>query len=133
MNVIEIQGIGPKFAEKLEAAGITTVQHLLEKGATKKQREGLVETTEISDTYILKWCNHADMIRIKGVGPRFAELLEVAGVDTVPELARRNAENLTAKLVEVNEEEEKVDRVPTLHEVEAWIEEAKTLPRVLTY
>lgn len=75
----------------------------------------------------------ADLFRISGVGQEFAELLEAAGVDTVPELAQRNAENLTAKMEEVNEAKKLTRRTPSLKEVEKWIAEAKSLPRELEY
>ena len=102
-KVEEIEGIGPALGEKLRAAGINTVDKLLENAATKKQRQSLAEETGISEKQILKFTNMADLFRLNGVGQEYAELLEVAGVDTVPELAQRNAANLTAKMEEVNE------------------------------
>lgn len=75
----------------------------------------------------------ADLFRITGVGQEFAELLEAAGVDTVPELAQRNAANLTSNMEEVNETKKLTRRTPSLKEVEKWVEEAKTLPRQLEY
>jgi predicted flap endonuclease-1-like 5' DNA nuclease len=97
-KVEEIEGIGPVLGEKLRAAGINTVDKLLENAATKKQRQSLAEETGISEKQILKFTNMADLFRLNGVGQEYAELLEVAGVDTVPELAQRNAANLTAKM-----------------------------------
>ena len=82
-NIIDIEGVGDAYAEKLKAAGIKTVDGLLEAGATAKGRKNLAETTGISEKLILRWVNHADLFRINGVGPQFAELLEAAGVDTV--------------------------------------------------
>ena len=77
--------------------------------------------------------NHADLYRVKGIGPQFAELLEAAGVDTVKELATRNAENLARKMLEVNEAEHRVKRVPVVAEVQKMIDIAKELPGVVTY
>lgn len=90
-------------------------------------------TLGISGKLILKWANHADLIRIHGVGPQFAELLEAAGVDTVKELRHRKAENLVAKLEEVNAEKNLVNRVPSLAEVTKMIAEAGELEVVMTY
>ena len=95
--------------------------------------QALAEETGISDKLILKWANHADLFRVKGVGPQFAELLEAAGVDTVKELAHRKAENLAAKMVEVNEEKKLVRRVPVVAEVQKMVDFAKELQAVLTY
>lgn len=132
-KLAEIEGIGEAYAQKMEAAGVTTIEKLLEEGASKKGRESLSEKSGISENLVLKWVNRADLARIKGIGSEFADLLEAAGVDTVPELAQRNAENLAAKLSEVNEEKKLTRRVPTAGEVANWVEQAKSLPRVITY
>lgn len=132
-KIIDVEGIGPVYAEKLKAAGINDSAQLLEKGKTKKGREALAEATGISSKLILTWVNHADLYRINGVGPQFAELLEASGVDTVKEFAHRNAENLVAKMNEVNEQYKRVGRVPSVTEVQRMIDQAKELPGVITY
>ena len=128
-----IEGIGETYTGKLEAGGIKSVDNLLEAGAGKKGRQALSEKTGISEKMILKWVNRADLFRIKGISTQYSDLLEIAGVDTVPELAQRKAENLQAKMVEVNEEKKLVKKVPTLADVESWIAQAKELPRVVTH
>ena len=132
-KIIDIEGVGDVYAEKLVAAGITKVSELLEKCAAPKGRKELAEATGISEKLILRWTNHADLFRINGVGPQFAELLEAAGVDTVKEFRHRVAENLQPKLVEVNEAKKLVRRVPALVEVEKMVAQAKKLDRVITY
>ena len=132
-KIEEIEGIGEKMGAKFREAGINSTDKLLAGTKTKKQRKDLAESTGISEKLVLKFANMADLFRISGIGEEYSELLEVAGVDTVPELAMRNAENLTAKMEEVNEKKKLVRRTPSLKEVEKWIEEAKTLPRALEY
>ena len=132
-SILDIEGVGEAQATKLRAAGIATTDALLEKGATAKGREDIAASTGISGTLILKWVNHADLFRITGVAGEYAELLEAAGVDTLPELAQRNAANLTKALAEKNEARKLVRRVPTESQVAGWIAEAKTLPRQVTY
>lgn len=132
-KIEEIEGIGTALGEKLRSAGITTTDKLLAGAKSKKQRQGLAEATGIAEKQILKFANMADLFRISGVGQEFAELLEVAGVDTVPELAQRKADNLTAKMEEVNTAKKLTHRTPSIKEVEKWIAEAKTLPRELEY
>ena len=132
-KIIDIQGIGPVYAEKLIAAGIETVDQLLKEGAAPKGRKALEEKTGIRGDLILTWVNHADLFRIKGVGPQFSELLEAAGVDTVKELRNRNAANLAAKMLEVNEEKHLCRRTPVEKEVAKFIELAKGLDVVVTY
>ncbi|HET6444724.1 MAG TPA: DUF4332 domain-containing protein [candidate division Zixibacteria bacterium] len=128
-----IEGIGPKYGAALKEQGIETPLALLESGATPKGRKDLAEKTGISSKLILTWVNQTDLMRIKGIGSQYADLLEEAGVDTVPELARRNSTNLHEKVVEINEEKHFVRHSPSLHDIEAWIAEAKELPRVVKY
>jgi predicted flap endonuclease-1-like 5' DNA nuclease len=97
----------------------------------KKGHKELTEKTGISEKLVLNWVNRADLARIKGVSTQYADLLESAGVDTVPELAQRNAENLHTKMVEVNEEKKLVRQVPSASQVEDWVTQAKVLPRVI--
>jgi predicted flap endonuclease-1-like 5' DNA nuclease len=132
-TLAEIEGIGATYAEKLQGAGVTTVEALLERGATRAGREDIAGSAGISDALILEWVNHADLFRIKGVGSEYADLLEAAGVDSVPELAQRNASNLTATMTEVNESKRLVRQTPSETQVEAWVAEAKALPAVVMH
>ena len=132
-KIIDIQGIGPVYAEKLIAIGIESVDQLLEKGADPKGRQALEEATGIRHDLILTWVNHADLFRIKGVGPQFSELLEAAGVDTVKELRNRNAANLAAKMLEINEAKHLCKRTPVEKEIQKFIDLAKELEPKVTY
>lgn len=124
-----IEGVGPAYETKLKEAGVGSIEALLDAGASKKGRKSIAEKTGIQEKTILTWVNHADLMRIKGVGGQYAELLEAAGVDTVPELAHRNAENLCEKMNEINEQKNLVRVPPTVKRVETWVAEAKTLGR----
>jgi len=132
-KIIDIQGIGPVYAEKLVGIGIETVDQLLEKGADAKGRQAIEDATGIRHDLVLTWVNHADLFRVKGIGPQFAELLEAAGVDTVKELRNRNAANLAAKMAEVNEEKHLTRRTPVEKEVAKFIELAKELEPKVTH
>ena len=132
-SIVGVEGIGPAYAEKLKAKGIVTTETLLKAAATAKGREELAATTGISEKVILGWANKADLFRIKGVGTQYSDLLEAAGVDTVVELSTRRADNLAKKMAEVNEAKKLVRNSPAEKQVSAWIEEAKTLPRLLSY
>ena len=132
-KIIDIEGVGEVYAEKLIAAGIKDTDALLEKCAKPAGRRELEKETEISGKLILKWTNHADLMRINGVGPQFSELLEAAGVDTVKELRNRVPANLQAKLEEVNAAKNLVNRVPALVEVEKMVAQAKELPPLMEY
>jgi predicted flap endonuclease-1-like 5' DNA nuclease len=129
----EIEGIGETFAGKLADAGVKSVDDLLEKCATPKDRKAIAEAAGIGEKQILRWANMADLFRIKGVGEEYADLLEAAGVDTVPELGQRNAANLFAKMTEINEAKNLVRALPTEDKVSDWIAQAKKLDRKLEY
>lgn len=132
-KVIDIEGIGPVMAGKLEAVGIRSVDDLLGRCAAAKGRGEVAEATGISAQKLLDWVNMADLMRLTGVGPEFAELLEAAGVDTVKELQHRRADNLQEKLAEVNAARKLCRRTPAATEVGRWIEEAKTLPPLVSH
>ena len=132
-NIIKVEGIGEVYSQQLLAAGIGTTEALLAKGATPQGRKEIAEKTGIGESHILRWVNHADLFRIKGVAGQYAELLEAAGVDTVVELAQRNADNLHQTLVAANEEQKRVRKLPTLKESKAWVKQAKRLPRTIKY
>jgi predicted flap endonuclease-1-like 5' DNA nuclease len=133
VKIVDVEGIGEAYAEKLRAAGVVTTDDLLERGATSKGREEIETATGIGHALILKWVNRVDLYRIKGVGSEYPDLLEVAGVDTVPELAQRNAANLTKTLAEAAAARELVRKLPTEDQVADWIEQAKSMPRVVQY
>ncbi len=133
MKIIDIEGIGPAYAAKLDQAGIRTTDALLKQGCGPEERKILAEVTGIGDSLILEWVNLADLYRIKGVGRQYSDLLEEAGVDTVVELGKRVPENLLAKMVEVNNAKNLVNKLPALTQVKDWVQQAKKLPRVVTY
>ncbi len=131
--IIEIEGIGEAYAPKLKAVGIGTTEALLDRCATPQGRKDVAEATGISLKLVLEWANRADLMRIKGVSTQYSDLLEAAGVDTVPELAQRNAQNLHKTMVTTNEDKKLVRQLPTANQVADWVQQAKGLPRALTY
>lgn len=133
MNIQDLEGVGPVLTAKFTGAGVKTTDALLKKGGSAKGRAKLSEATGMSTKRILGFVNRADLYRIKGVGSEYADLLETAGVDTVVELANRNAENLVKALKKANDVKKKVRSLPTAAEVGAWIKQAKSLPRAVEY
>ncbi len=132
-KLVEVEGIGEKYAQMLKDAGVSSPRALLEKGAKAKDRKELAKAAGISETQILKWVNHVDLFRLRGVSAEYAELLEAAGVDTVRELAQRKPANLHQKLILVNQDKKLVRRLPSQAQVARWVEQAKQLPGVVTY
>ncbi len=132
-DVIEVEGIGEAYAQKLKKAGIATTEALLKAGATPAGRQKIAEKTEISGKRILRWINYVDLFRVNGIQKQYAELLEAAGVDTIPELAERDPSHLHPKLAEINRKKKLVGKLPGLDQVADWVKQAKKLPRVITY
>ena len=133
-KIEDIEGIGPVYAQKLQAAGIRTVKALLKSGCSRSGRKALSSATGIEDALILKWVNMADLYRVKGIGSEYSELLEKAGVDTVKELRHRNADNLYAKLAAVNSEGRRLVRqLPALGQVRDWVQQAQKMEPKVSY
>jgi len=132
-SLIDIEGIGATYAKTLADAGLTNTDHLLDTAGSASGRKSLATKTGIDEGKILEWVNRADLMRVKGIGSEYSDLLEAAGVDTVKELAQRVPANLAAKLAEVNEAKKLVRRVPTESEVNTWVTEAKSMPAKVSH
>ena len=132
-KIEDVEGIGPVIGEKLRAAGVANTDALLANSKTPAQRLALAEVSGLSEAQVLKYANMADLYRIGGVSSEFAELLVAAGVDTIPELAQRNAENLSKRMAKLNQEMDLTRHVPLESQVTRWVEQAKILPRMLEY
>jgi len=133
MRIVDIEGIGPVYAAKLRKTGIRTTEALLKRGASPEGRKEIAAAAGIGPGLILEWVNLADLYRIKGVGSEYSDLLEEAGVDTVVELSKRDAEHLHGKMLETNQAKNLVNRMAGLKQVRKWIAQAKRLPRVVKY
>lgn len=132
-KIEDIEGVGPSNGAKLRAAGCRSVGQLLEMGCSKKGRTHIAAKTGLSEERILKWVNHADLFRVKGVASQYAELLECSGVDTVKELRNRNAENLAEKMAEINKAKRLVRNVPSTKVIYGWVLQAKILEPKVTH
>ena len=132
-KIEDVEGIGSVIGEKLRAAGVANTDALLANSKTPAQRLALAEVSGLSEAQVLKYANMADLYRIGGVSSEFAELLVAAGVDTIPELAQRNAENLSKRMAKLNQEMDLTRHVPLESQVTRWVEQAKVLPRMLEY
>jgi predicted flap endonuclease-1-like 5' DNA nuclease len=134
MRIEEVEGIGPTYGAKLQAAGVNSTEDLLERGAKPAGRQSLEEATGIAHSLILQWVNHADLMRIDGVGSEYSDLLEAAGVDSPAELAQRNATNLATTIDEVVAARPGiVRRAPNEKEIQGWINQSKDLKKVVDH
>ena len=129
----EVEGIGRQYAIKLRKAGVRSTGELLKKGATPAGRKKISQNSGISPKLVLEWVNHADLFRVRGVGEEYADLLEEAGVDTVVELSKRNAQSRYDAMEKVNQKKRLVRVLPGMAKVKDWIAQAKKLPRAVQY
>jgi predicted flap endonuclease-1-like 5' DNA nuclease len=132
-KLTDIKGIDEAIAEKLAQAGATNSARLLELGGSAAGRRQLAAAAGLDGSQLLKWVNRADLDRISGVAGVYADLLEIAGVDTVKELATRRPDNLHTRLLEINAAQSLTKRPPTTNDVEKWVTEAKQLPAMITH
>ena len=132
-DIEKVEGIGPVHAKDLTKAGIYTTEDFLREGTTPTGRKEIEEVSGIPHKLILKWVNMVDLFRIKGVSEEYSELLEEAGVDTVPELSQRNPDHLNQMLADINGKKNLVRRLPSENEIKDWIKQAKSLPSVIKY
>jgi predicted flap endonuclease-1-like 5' DNA nuclease len=128
-----IEGIGTSGAAKLAKAKVGSTTSLLARGATAAGRKELATATGVSEKVLLEWVNRADLMRITGVGEEYSDLLEAAGVDSVPELGKRKPANLTAAMAELNARKKLVRQLPTENMVAGWVVQAKKLPKIVTH
>jgi predicted flap endonuclease-1-like 5' DNA nuclease len=132
-KIIDIEGIGEAYAKKMASAGVSTTGALLQAAASAAGRRELADKAGVTTKQLLEWVNRADLMRIRGVGSQYSDLLEAAGVDSVVELAQRRADSLAAKLGEINAVKRLVRQVPSRQQVESWIQQAARLPRIVTH
>jgi predicted flap endonuclease-1-like 5' DNA nuclease len=126
-RIDQVAGITQKDATKLRKQGVRTSKGLIEAAANRKDRADLSDVTGIDPRDLQQWINHSDLMRVKGVGAEYAELLVAAGVDTLRDLRRRNPTALLAKIIGLNGDAKVVQRLPTESMVEGWIEAARGL------
>lgn len=128
-----IEGIGEAGAAKLAKASVGSTTTLLARGATAAGRRELAKASGVTEKRLLEWVNRADLMRVRGVGEEYSDLLEASGVDTVPELAKRKPANLVEAMATVNKKKKLVRQMPTEAKVAAWIAHAKELPKVVKH
>ena len=131
-SISAIRAIGHRNATKLRKARVRTTDSLLQQAASRKGRADVAERTGLPTADILRWAHQADLMRISGIGSEYAELLGVAGVDTIKALRRRNANNLMVAMTQANTKRRLVQRLPTVEMVQGWIDMSNELEPIVT-
>jgi predicted RecB family nuclease len=133
MKLAQVEGLEPDVIARLSTIGIDTTNELLTRGAEPAGRAEITGVSGLTEPALLALLFRADLERVHGIGWDYAGLLVEAGVGTVTDLAYRQAEELRKRMMAVNAERSLVKRVPSLAQVTAWIDHARTLPGVLTF
>jgi predicted flap endonuclease-1-like 5' DNA nuclease len=126
-SISAIRAIRQRDATKLRKGGVRTTESLLEQASTRKGRAEVSARTGIPTTDLVKWAHQAELMKVRGVGAEYADLLAAAGVDTIKALRRRNAQNLMTTLTQINSKRRKVQRLPTVEMVQGWIDAANEM------
>jgi large subunit ribosomal protein L20 len=124
-DLIDVEGIGPSYEKKLAAAGITMRAQLLEKGATAEGCQALAEASGISEEMLSKWVSQIELAQLDGLSDQDAEILVASGINSVQALTEANADILNANLIALNAEKNLVKEVPSVEQINGWIEQAK--------
>jgi len=132
-SISAIESMGQRDATKLRKAGVRTTNALLNTASSRTGRRRLAKEAGLSESDVLLWVNCADLMRIKGIGSEYADLMTAAGVDTIRELRRRNPERLLAAMTDLNARRRVIRRLPTLGMVSGWVEAAKVTEPLVTH
>ncbi len=127
-----IEGIGQGFGKRLKADGISTTEALLQLCTSDAGIERVCKCVDLDENTVRNWGTMADLMRIKGLGGQWAELMWRAGVSSVQDLAQREIEPLRARMREVNEEEHRVAELPGEKRVTKFIADAASLDAILS-
>ena len=132
-SISAIESMDHLDATKLRKAGVRTTNALLNTASGRTGRRRLAKEADLSESDILSWVNCADLMRIKGIGSEYADLMAAAGVDTIRELRRRNPDRLLAAMTDLNARRRVIRRLPTLGMVSGWVEAAKETEPLVTH
>jgi len=116
-----LAGISQKHISALASVGITSVDKLVGKTASKKEREALADELQLEDFVVNKWARMASLMQIPDVSSEVAEFLVYFGINSPADLASRNADSMAHKMQNLNEEEQRISSVPTRAQLESWI------------
>ncbi|MDO8556261.1 MAG: DUF4332 domain-containing protein [Nanoarchaeota archaeon] len=91
--IINIEGIGPEYTERLKAIGINNTKDLWEADASS-----IAKKIDVSTATIEKWQQMAELIAVSGIGPQYAELLQRSGIKSIVQLASSAPKHLLARV-----------------------------------
>jgi hypothetical protein len=131
-DVKTIEGIGSWRGRLLNSMDIRTVDDFLSVGASRVGRQRVARRLGVSYKMVLSWVHRGDLLRVRGVGKQYSELLESAGVSSVADLSNRDALVLWETLRGVNREKRLVRRVPPSETIEMWVYNAQKLDPIIS-
>ncbi len=123
-DVIDVEGIGPVYAKRLSAIGVKTTARLCYEDAAS-----LARSIQANEGSVRSWQLMAELMRVNGIGPQYAEALVRAGVDGIADVKKRSAEAIAKQVneylesLEVNVLGQKI----TPRRVEGWKKAVKPM------
>src|SRR5262245_56975323 len=133
LPISKLHGVPINVRWALKVAKITTSNNLLAAAGDPDDRDLLARRTRLDPDLLLNLVRRADLARINGLGISFGRMLEIVGVVDVDDLANQEPRSLHQRLRQYNAAERLTRRSPTLDEVESWVAQARSLPKLLRY
>ncbi len=131
LHISKLGGITARARARLKREGITYTDQLLAAAGPRGGRWQLAVRSGIERSLLARLVCRADLIRVKGIGAIFADMLELLAVDRVVRLARQDPAALHRALSELNTTARFARRAPTLDEVRHWVAQARALPQLV--
>ena len=131
LHVSKLRGISFDVRAKLKRNGVTYTHQLLSAAGNSDKRHEFSETSGIEELTLTRLTCRADLARIKGIGAIFADMLELLDVDRVAKLAGQDPVKLHDALYTLNAAERFARRAPTPEEVDDWVSQACSLPKLV--
>jgi hypothetical protein len=129
----DFKNVNQESVRKLSAAGIETVEDMLQASKTKSKRKELSEKTGIKSEEILELAKLSNLTRLGAVKAVRARLYHDSGFDTLGKIAKVSAEELIAGTKKFIEKTGFNGIPPTPKEAENTVKTAKKLADVLTF
>ncbi len=123
----EINSMTHYYKKKLAKRGIFNTLDLLERCSNDYQIIRFAKMTGLSRSLLRKWVRLADIMRVKGIGEEYANLLITLGYDNLEALSIEKGKILHEKIENYDKTKKKVKRMPSEKEIRMWIKSARQL------
>lgn len=124
--------ISSEHAPKLRRAGVRSTADFLVWGRTAEGRRLLADRARLPIEQVTSWVMLADLMRVRGIGPDVARLLTAAGVKSLADLQRCDAEGIASLVRDVNKKTHLSSNPPGAESIRYWIVQSQSLPIIVS-